>query len=292
MRVDRYQRFLAEPMKIALLAGASCVVAAPAWTASESEQSPQTASAQSASSSESASSQESATLDQLAEQDSDLGTFVKAVKEAGLGDALTGSTYTIFAPTDEAFESADQSVQDLMKPENRQQLADLLRAHIVADDVDPDMANEIGEAKTLDGGIVKLSSKDGNLMVGDASVVKSNIQEGSLRVYAIDQVLSPDPSASLASGQDSTPQFEELDQDGNGYLADSELEGHQELASQRGQLDQNGDDRISQSEFAAFEPSQQGNGSDTVSTGSSSGDASGDAGQADQSSDQSSDQQP
>lgn len=131
-------------------------------------------------------------LEQLAQQHGNLNTFVQAVREAGMAEALMGTTqYTIFAPTDEAFEQADRSAEELLQPENREELISLLRAHIVADDVDPQMARTIGTALTIDGGTVDLQTEEDRIQVGQATVVDQDIQEGNLRIYAIDQVLSP-----------------------------------------------------------------------------------------------------
>jgi uncharacterized surface protein with fasciclin (FAS1) repeats len=129
-------------------------------------------------------------LSQLAEKHDDLSTFVRALEETGLADSMTGDTqYTAFAPTDEAFEEMGRSVDQLFSADNREQLISLLRAHIVADDVSPQMVRQLREAKTLDGNTITLAERDGKLTVGDATVVDSNIQHGSLRIYSIDEVL-------------------------------------------------------------------------------------------------------
>jgi uncharacterized surface protein with fasciclin (FAS1) repeats len=144
---------------------------------------------------ESASSQQRSgdgRLDRVVEMHAELGTFVEALEKAGLVEALAGDTkYTIFAPTNQAFESMQQDVAELLEPENRQQLVSLLRAHIVADDVDPERARQLTAAQTLDGGTVELSTESDKLMVGGASVVTPDIQvqDANLRIYSIDQVL-------------------------------------------------------------------------------------------------------
>src|SRR5690606_13155902 len=132
-------------------------------------------------------------LDQIAEEHDDLSTFIEAVKAAGMEESLTGGTeYTVFAPTNDAWEQmSGLSVEELMSPENREQLVSLLRAHIVADNVDENMARTLRQAQTIDGGTVDLSMSGEELRVGDATVVESGIEQGSLRVYAIDQVLEP-----------------------------------------------------------------------------------------------------
>src|SRR5690606_276970 len=84
----------------------------------------------------------SADLDQLSEQNSDIEQFVEAIKTAGMDQSLTdGTRYTLFAPTNDALEQmSGMDLEELMQPENRDQLVSMLRAHIVADEVDSQMA--------------------------------------------------------------------------------------------------------------------------------------------------------
>jgi uncharacterized surface protein with fasciclin (FAS1) repeats len=141
-------------------------------------------------------------LDRVVEMHSELGTFVEALEQAGLVEELEADTqYTIFAPTNEAFESMDQDVAELLEPANRQQLVALLRAHIVADDVDPQRARQLSAARTLDGGTVELSTENDKLMIGGASVVTPDIQVqgANLRIYSIDQVLDEGGQQSAAA---------------------------------------------------------------------------------------------
>lgn len=157
----------------------------------------------------------------ITDQQDNLGTFVEAIKAAGLEDSLTdGTEYTVFAPTDEAFEQALESMgktkEELLGADGREDLIALLRAHIVADDVDQEMARNLSEARTIDGGSVSLSSEGEELMVGDATVVETDIQEGNLRVYSIDQVLEANAPAQAADASQS-----------------QELEGEQPAASVR-----------------------------------------------------------
>ena len=131
-------------------------------------------------------------LDQVVQMHSELGTFVEALETAGLAEELAGNTkYTIFAPTNQAFESMQQDVSELLKPENREELVALLRAHIVADDVDPERARQLTAAQTLDGDTIELSTENDTLMIGDASVETPNIQVqgANMRIYTIDRVL-------------------------------------------------------------------------------------------------------
>jgi len=143
-------------------------------------------------------------LDRVVQMHSEIGTFVEALETAGLVEELAGGTeYTIFAPTNQAFESMQKDVAELLKPENREDLVALLRNHIVADDVDPQMARQLQAAQTLDGDTIEISTEGDKLMIGEASVVTPNIQvQGSnLRIYSIDKVLG-DGQQVASSGRD------------------------------------------------------------------------------------------
>jgi uncharacterized surface protein with fasciclin (FAS1) repeats len=129
-------------------------------------------------------------FERISEEHPNLSRFVEAVKTAGMEDSLMEGRYTVFAPSDEAFEQLQLEIES----QNWEQVAELLRAHIVADDVDPQMARRIGQALTLDGGQVRLSEQEGELMVGDARVTEEDIQVGSLRIYVIDGLLSEGPA--------------------------------------------------------------------------------------------------
>ena len=213
-------------------------------------------------------SQSSGDLGQLAEQQSDISEFVKAVEKAGMAEALTsGTQYTIFAPTNDALES-DSRLQELMEsqdPQDRQELVNLLRSHIVADDVDAEMAKRIGKAKTVSGGEIELTAEGDKLMVGGNEVLTADIQQGNLRVHAIDGVLEASGSPTMASTGESgsdysssmaAADFDELDRNGDGYLDEEELQNAQNISEQQSQLDQDQDGRLSRTEFAAFEEMQ------------------------------------
>jgi uncharacterized surface protein with fasciclin (FAS1) repeats len=143
-------------------------------------------------------------LDELAESRSDISDFVQALQTAGLEDSLTaGNDYTIFAPTNEAFESnKGKDLDELMKPENRDELVGMLRAHIVADDLDMRTARTLTQAKTIDGGTVDIEVDDGALMIGDAKVVDTEgVSLDNVRVYAIDDVIDAKGEGPFASNR-------------------------------------------------------------------------------------------
>lgn len=130
-------------------------------------------------------------LGDLVEREPDLSVFLRAVEDLGLAATLTGSPYTAFAPTDDAFARAGTSIDTLLRPEHAGRLLGVLRAHIVADDIDIAMALGLGQARTLDGGSMDIYMEGDRLMVGDAFVLRSGIRQGGLRIYTIDRVLTP-----------------------------------------------------------------------------------------------------
>lgn len=142
-------------------------------------------------------------LDEIAAERDDLSIFVDALKAVGLDDALTGETpYTVFAPTDEAFDATGVSRDELLAPENREALIRMLRAHIVADDLDRTMAGNIGEALTVDGDTVSVDVEGDRFTVGDASVVEPDLVAGNLRVHVIDALLARPQETAVAEAEE------------------------------------------------------------------------------------------
>lgn len=134
-------------------------------------------------------------LEEVTQQHDGLGKFVEAVKAAGMEDSLLQGTYTVFAPTDEAIEQLGDD--EFISSENWEQVAELLRAHIVADDLDREKAGNTPRVMTLDGGMINLDERDGQLTVDGATVEDRDIQVAGLRIFPIDQVLSgADPAPS------------------------------------------------------------------------------------------------
>jgi len=156
-------------------------------------------------------------LDEIAAEHAELTTFVAAVKAAGLADALTGSTpYTVFAPTNEAFESmSGLTREELLAPENRSELVRVLRAHIVADDLDRELARNIPEALTIDGGTVSVDVDGDEFTVGEASVVDADIERGNLRVHVVDGLLVPTRVAAAEPGPTVEEDAEPTDSEGS-----------------------------------------------------------------------------
>ena len=120
-------------------------------------------------------------------------TLAAALKAAGLVDTLKGKgPFTVFAPTDEAFAKLPAgTVETLLKPENKDKLVAILTYHVVAGKVKAADVVKLTKAKTVQGSEVKITVADGEVMVNDANVVKTDIACGNGVIHVIDTVLLP-----------------------------------------------------------------------------------------------------
>ena len=120
-------------------------------------------------------------------------TLAAALQAAGLVDTLKGAgPFTVFAPTDEAFAKLPAgTVEDLLKPENKQKLISILTYHVVAGDVMAKDVVKLSEAKTLNGKEVKIMVEGGKVMVDGANVTKTDIKCSNGVIHVIDSVLLP-----------------------------------------------------------------------------------------------------
>ncbi len=112
-----------------------------------------------------------------------------------MADTLGGKgPFTVFAPTDEAFAKLPEgTVEELLKPENKEKLAAILTYHVVPSKV---LAANVMKldgktVKTIQGGTVPISISDETVMVGKAKVVKTDIECSNGVIHVIDTVLLP-----------------------------------------------------------------------------------------------------
>ena len=120
-------------------------------------------------------------------------TLVAAVKAAGLVDTLKGKgPFTVFAPTDDAFKKLPPgTLEDLLKPENKEKLKGILTYHVVAGKVMAKDVVKMKSAKTVNGQSVTISMKDKDVMVDNAKVVKTDIDCSNGVIHVIDTVVLP-----------------------------------------------------------------------------------------------------
>ena len=119
-------------------------------------------------------------------------TLVAAVGAAGLVDVLkSDGPFTVFAPTDEAFAALPEgTVENLLKPENKEQLIAVLTYHVVPGKVmSTDLVDDM-MAATVQGSSVTIDLDNG-VMVDGATVVAADIEATNGVIHVIDSVILP-----------------------------------------------------------------------------------------------------
>lgn len=120
-------------------------------------------------------------------------TLLAAVKAAGLAEALSGAgPFTVFAPTDEAFGKIPQAtLNDLLKPENKDKLAAILKYHVVSGRVYSEDAVAAKSANTLQGAAVAIKATDKGAFVNDAKIIATDVDASNGVIHIIDTVIMP-----------------------------------------------------------------------------------------------------
>lgn len=119
-------------------------------------------------------------------------TLLAAVDAAGLTETLKGEgPFTVFAPTDEAFAALPAgTVEDLLKPENRDTLTAILTYHVLAGQALSTDLSEGATAVTVQGEAVTFSVNDG-AKVNGANIVTADIAASNGVIHVIDAVIMP-----------------------------------------------------------------------------------------------------
>jgi Secreted and surface protein containing fasciclin-like repeats len=122
----------------------------------------------------------------------DHSTLVTAVQAADLENALVNAgPLMVFAPTNEAFAALPQgTVENLLKPENKDALANILKYHVTPGNYSKDFLKKfkkLGQANNQD---VMIEVQGDDVFVGGAKIVAS-VPAGNGIVHVIDKVLLP-----------------------------------------------------------------------------------------------------
>ena len=143
------------------------------------------------------------TIVDIAVADGRFTTLVAAVQAAGLVDTLAGEgPFTVFAPTDDAFAKLPAgTLEELLKPENKQQLTDILLYHVVAGKVMAADVVNLSEAETALGEKVTIKVEDGKVFINDAQVIITDIEASNGVIHVIDTVILP-PSMTAEAPKD------------------------------------------------------------------------------------------
>jgi len=134
------------------------------------------------------------TIVDIAVEDGRFNTLVAAVTAAELVDTLNGEgPFTVFAPTDDAFAALPEgTVENLLLPENKQALTDILLYHVVSGKVMAADVVGLTSAPTVLGTDITITVKDGNVYLNDTiQVIITDIEASNGVIHVIDAVLLP-----------------------------------------------------------------------------------------------------
>ncbi len=120
-------------------------------------------------------------------------TLAAALGAAGLVDTLKGAgPFTVFAPTDDAFAKLPAgTVESLLLSENKAQLVGILTHHVVAGKVTADDVVKLTTATTVASKPIKISAKEGKVMIDDATVTTADIHCTNGVIHVVDSVILP-----------------------------------------------------------------------------------------------------
>jgi uncharacterized surface protein with fasciclin (FAS1) repeats len=129
---------------------------------------------------------------EFASENTDFSTLVAAVVAAGLADTLSSDgPFTVFAPTNEAFAKLPAgTVEELLKPENKEKLAGILTYHVVAGKVMSKDLSDGQKASTVNGQEVTVTIADG-VKVNTATVTTADLEASNGVIHVIDSVIMP-----------------------------------------------------------------------------------------------------
>lgn len=130
---------------------------------------------------------------QVAMGSADHTTLVKAIQAAELVDALSNAgPFTVFAPTNAAFDKLPAgTLENLLKPENKDDLADILQYHVSLGVFKPENFTEGQVIGQVNGGNIGISIVDGQVMINGSAIIVASIPASNGIIHIIDGVLLP-----------------------------------------------------------------------------------------------------
>ena len=130
-------------------------------------------------------------ITQVVNADKNMTTLKKVVTAAGLNTFLSGTgPFTVFAPTDLAFEKLDKKALDnLLKPENKTKLTDVLNYHVVSGKISFKDLKDGEKLKTVNGKELHVQVKDGKVIVEGAKIQSHDMQSSNGVIHSLDTVM-------------------------------------------------------------------------------------------------------
>ena len=130
---------------------------------------------------------------QIAIGSKDHSTLVAAVQAAELENALVNAgPLMVFAPTNAAFDALPEgTVSDLLKPENKDKLAFILKHHVTPGNYSKEFLKKFKQLGQASNGYVPVEVKGDDVYVGGAKIIAS-VSAGNGIVHVVDKVIIPE----------------------------------------------------------------------------------------------------
>ncbi len=132
-------------------------------------------------------------IPKIAVSSKDHTTLVAALKAAEYLDVVSNAgPFTVFAPTNDAFGKLPAgTVENLVKPENKAKLRDILEYHVALSTFKPDMLRDGMTLNMANGDNVKISNKDGKITLNGSATIIATVPATNGIVHVVDGVLLP-----------------------------------------------------------------------------------------------------
>lgn len=128
----------------------------------------------------------------VAQATPDLSTLVEALTAAELAETLEGpGPYTVFAPTNQAFEALGGTLDTLLEPKNQEELAEILTYHVVPGELTSSELSDGQMLETVQGDSLEVKIDGEEVTVNGATVVSPDVEASNGVVHVIDEVLLP-----------------------------------------------------------------------------------------------------
>ena len=130
-------------------------------------------------------------ITQVVNSEKNMTTLKKGVHASGLDQILSSTgPFTLFAPSDLAFEKMDKTVlENLLKPENKTKLTDLLNYHVVSGKISYRELKDGEKLKTVNGKELLVHVKDGNVSIEGCVIRNRDVKTSNGVIHSLDTVM-------------------------------------------------------------------------------------------------------
>jgi uncharacterized surface protein with fasciclin (FAS1) repeats len=130
-------------------------------------------------------------ITQLVNVDKNMTTLKRGIIESGLGKTLSETgPFTIFAPSDEAFDKLDKNVvEDLLKHQNKAHLLEVMNLHVVAGKIRLKDLKDGEMLTTVSGKELRIKVREGVVSVDGADIHGREVQASNGSIYSLDTVM-------------------------------------------------------------------------------------------------------